>query len=207
MSNFDKPVLVIATAQNCGGCIRYKNSTRHTLLQQLKNSSIVDIIEYDHPSTTTIDSVPPNFHPQFGAWVEWFPCFLLFSGSSWNAKNQPLVGAIYGATNQNGNITPDQQPPQITSDNIINWINREISSGKFKNQISYDSLPASNVVYNSPNAYNAPNTYSTYNVPNQSYGGNRSLPSGYGSNRSNIKYGATINPQGSGLGSNYGRGW
>ncbi len=204
MANIDKPILVIVTAQGCRGCSNFKNSTRHALLQQLKAAGTVDIIEYDNPSVTPITSAPPNFHRDFGKWVEWFPCFLLFSGSSWKSQHQQLVGSIYAAVYQNGNLVRgtdggilQDSTMHPTSDNIINWIRNEIASGKYNSPLAYSALPGSNVSYNAPNSYNGSNS---------SFGGNRALPAGYGTNRSNIKYGATVNNSASNF-NNYGRGW
>lgn len=183
----NRPILVIATAEGCSGCDSFKNSTRNTLLQNLRKTNRLNIIEYNHPSVSPIESAPPEFHPQFGKWVGWFPCFLLYNNNSWINHLQPLKGSVYGGIYQNTGVTQDVSSPPATSDNIINWINRELTSDRYNNTSNHEP------VYTGSN-----------------FSGHRGLPAGYighnyPNNNLNVRYGATIYDSGSN--NNCDRGW
>lgn len=126
-----KPVLVLVTADTCGHCVNFKKNELNNLKQALQNEDKVYLIEINLPNTQSTPGI--EYHPDCKKYIGWYPTFLLFSGSTWFNHNVPLKGSIL-----NGKFKDDQVIHvggyKMLTNNIIDWINQELSSNPIFNE-------------------------------------------------------------------------
>ena len=148
-----KPVLIIVTANTCSPCRLFKLTIYDSLVQKLKASNKVDII--DIPLEHTSAKIGPEYPQELSMYVgTWFPMFILASGSSW-ARRYNLELSIFNGRITNGRLELISATP-INEENILKWIETETSTNPIftSNQVSQvnqlsnqPSTPSQGLIY------------------------------------------------------------
>lgn len=131
-----KPVLVIATASDCGACHNFNKNYKADLEAELKKEDLVRLIEigftsWKNPFEQTVLSKWPKALVHY---MQWFPNFVLFDGPTWDLamKNisveSPLNGMILGGVVSATTGRPEQVQTQFRNDKtgVLLWIKDSI---------------------------------------------------------------------------------
>lgn len=112
-----RPVFVLLTAETCGSCKHFKNSTWNSIKKELEKRNRVRIVEINVPST---GSKPDSskYHPELSRWIGWFPTIILFPSDRWDNHNSVLTGII-----KNGEI----KRPNTVKDKNGDWMPEHVS--------------------------------------------------------------------------------
>jgi len=126
----EKPVLVVITADTCGGCVMFKQRVWQQLKQRIQQSGKVQLVEINLP--TVRDRIPSQYPTGLQKWVGWYPTLALFTPSSWKSGGQ-LQGSVFNGFLEGDKIkmVPQNQARAMTVEDIMDWIDREIASPTF----------------------------------------------------------------------------
>ena len=135
-------ILLIVTAEDCGACGHFKESTWPTLKKKLIQFDDLDWREIFQRSRS--DPIDPKRYPRdLQRHIGWYPTLLLFTAESWfRAKENPnerLEGKIFGGHfDANGRVAFNPSL-EITTEKILAWIRETVDpSGQKKSDTTVD---------------------------------------------------------------------
>ena len=135
ITNNQKPVFVLVTADTCGHCKNFKSTVWPTFESGLKQEGKVRIV---HINLRTMgDKIGPEYHPDIIKYISWFPTVMMFNGT-WDNHSVPLEGDIF-----NGPMTSTGKPTgrtPLTAQNLKEWIDNKLKEDKYKNPIKIESV-------------------------------------------------------------------
>ncbi|AHH01576.1 hypothetical protein pv_9 [Pithovirus sibericum] len=124
-----RPVLLIVTASDCGGCRGFKDHVLSDLLNRLKSDNLVNVVQDELPTfrSSNINAVDPDIPAEVSNYIAWFPTLLLFPSTS--LKDEPVIlnGFVSGGKAQ---MTPRTSPNivPISSTEINNWVRKTLEN-------------------------------------------------------------------------------
>jgi hypothetical protein len=118
-------VLVFISANDCVHCTNFIKNELGKLEARVANIKKVEFVHIHLESRFL--KVGAEYHPQLTSYIGWYPTFLLFTYSSWHSRNE-LYGVILNGIKMGNAIhqVNSSQFTEVTTDNIINWVNRNI---------------------------------------------------------------------------------
>lgn len=126
----NRPVFVLATADNCGHCVDFKNRTWDQLKSQIEHDNKVRVVELNLPKTTSrIEDLPESQYipKDVKRFIRWFPTMFIIDGKSWNQgvkdKETKLVGSVFNGREKDGIY--EYVGGGVTENAILSWIDNE----------------------------------------------------------------------------------
>lgn len=161
MSADTRPVLLLVLAKTCGGCIKLKQTILPYLEPEVRRDGkvrlvkveIPDMIRHNIPRYLKEGGIPDSAISEIIPYLEWFPNFLIISGSSWNRGRGLEISTFNGMKTPRGWEGNPAIP--VTKDNLYKWINAEAEKG---GRIPLGTLAQGNV-----NLVNQPVVHGTAN--------------------------------------------
>lgn len=118
-----KPVLVIVTANNCGGCRVFKDKVLNDLLSRV--TGLADAVHIELPSVSS--PIPSQYPQDLKRLIGWFPTLILVPAASWRAGGS-INGSVFNGEIQQGRVVPKQGG--ISTEEIIKWISESQLSNR-----------------------------------------------------------------------------
>lgn len=120
------PVFVCVLSETCGACQRFKPSWP-AIKQEIEDNGLANVIEIvktpEDSTITSSDSTLPLTdqlkEEVLDRWVNWYPCFLIFTRESW-LSGEPCGFIFNGKMTRKGPqpLDPNQGADMET---LINW--------------------------------------------------------------------------------------
>jgi len=119
-----RPVVVIATADDCPHCTVFKRSTLPGLLQALANDNRVRVVRISLAHMA--DEIDPSYPRGIRRLIFGFPSIMLFNGIAWNSGVvREMDGLTFNAAFEDGTLQYVPRDP-FNTDGIMSWINRSL---------------------------------------------------------------------------------
>lgn len=119
-----KPVLVVVTADNCGGCSVFKQRVMSDLVRDAE--AHVEVVKINLPSMSS--PIPPQYPQDLRRLIAWYPTLILIPYTSWRSGGN-MNGCVFNGEITNGRVI--SKGGGISCQEIIRWVKDECQKPHF----------------------------------------------------------------------------